>query len=181
MDLAAKNRHARNMAALNKDVEAVWSGAGGTGGRLLAVDAGVRTGLALFGRDGRLLWCRSKNFGTLPRLKRGAATILRDILGLERLVVEGFGTQAEPWRREAGRLGLACSLVSAETWRRELLLARQQTSGSQAKLHAEHLARRVIGRSGLPQPKSLRHDAAEAVCLGLWAVTRLDRAKTVQP
>ncbi len=166
------------MTSQGKDV---GSGAGVTGERLLAVDAGVRTGLALFGRDGRLLWCRSKNFGSLPCLKRGAATILRDIQGLSRLVVEGFGTQAEPWRREAGRLGLACRLVSAETWRRELLPARQQTSGSQAKRHAEILARRVIERSGLSQPKSLRHDAAEAVCLGLWAVTRLGWENTVRP
>ena len=168
------------MTTQDKDMGVVWSGPGGSLEKLLAVDAGVRTGLALFGADGKLLWCRSKNFGSLPCLKRGAATILRDIQGLSRLVVEGFGTQAEPWRREAGRLGLACNLVSAETWRRELLLARQQTSGSQAKLHAEALARRVIERSGLSQPKSLRHDAAEAVCLGLWAVTHLAWKNTVR-
>ena len=143
MDLAAKNRHAKIMTAQSRDMEVVGSGPGGRMEKLLAVDAGVRTGLALFGSDGKLLWCRSKNFGSLSRLKRGAATILRDIQGLSQLVVEGFGTQAEPWRREAGRLGLACNLVSAETWRRELLLARQQTSGSQAKLHAEALARRL--------------------------------------
>lgn len=37
---------------------------------LLAVDAGVRTGLALLDREGRLLWCRSHNLGTTARLKR---------------------------------------------------------------------------------------------------------------
>ncbi len=37
---------------------------------LLAVDLGVKTGLALYGQDGRLLWYRSQNFGTAERLRR---------------------------------------------------------------------------------------------------------------
>jgi hypothetical protein len=40
---------------------------------LLAVDAGVRTGLALLDRDGRLVWCRSHNLGNTARLKKAAA------------------------------------------------------------------------------------------------------------
>jgi hypothetical protein len=42
-------------------------GAGGPG--LLAVDLGPRSGLALFGSEGRLRWYRSRNFGTQSRLK----------------------------------------------------------------------------------------------------------------
>jgi hypothetical protein len=34
------------------------------------VDLGLRSGLALFGSDGRLRWYRSQNFGSQSRLKR---------------------------------------------------------------------------------------------------------------
>mgnify|MGYP000370310665 CR=1 FL=1 len=44
--------------------------------RLLAVDAGVRTGLAAFDGRGLLLWCRSRNFGTVSRLRRAGAIVL---------------------------------------------------------------------------------------------------------
>ncbi len=37
--------------------------------RLLAVDLGVRCGLAVFGADGRLLSYRSTNFGSVARMK----------------------------------------------------------------------------------------------------------------
>ncbi len=37
---------------------------------LLAVDLGVRTGLALYGGDGRLLRYRSQNFGSAARLRQ---------------------------------------------------------------------------------------------------------------
>jgi hypothetical protein len=42
---------------------------------LLAIDIGVKTGLALYGHDGRLLWYRSQNFGTAHHhLVRGASS-----------------------------------------------------------------------------------------------------------
>lgn len=37
---------------------------------LLAVDLGLRTGLALYGADGRLRWYRSQNYGSAERLRR---------------------------------------------------------------------------------------------------------------
>ena len=60
--------------------------------------------------------------------------------------------------------------MSAETWRELFLLPRDQQSGAQAKLVAARLARRVIEWSGAPRPTSLRHDAAEAILVGLWGV-----------
>ncbi|MFP2902614.1 hypothetical protein ACLEQD_40940, partial [Corallococcus sp. 4LFB] len=41
-------------------------------------------------------------------------------------------------------------------------------SGALAKDAADGLARRVIDWSHAPRPTSLRHDAAEAILLGLW-------------
>ena len=62
-------------------------------------------------------------------------------------------------------------MVDAGTWRRALLLPREQRNGADAKAAADGLARAVIDWSGAPRPKGpLRHDAAEAVAVGLWGV-----------
>ena len=137
---------------------------------LLAVDLGVKTGLALYGRDGRLRWYRSHNFGTTARLRRGARQILDTAPDLAWLVLEGGGALAALWKREAARRQLAVRQVSAEVWRRQLLHSRQQRSGLQAKEQADILARRVIVWSQARRPTSLRADAAEAILVGLWGV-----------
>ncbi|MDX1421318.1 MAG: hypothetical protein R3181_15235, partial [Rubricoccaceae bacterium] len=134
-------------------------------------DLGVRTGLAFYGRDGRLQAYRSQNFGTRGRLRRGASALLSGAAGLERLVLEGGGDLAEVWTKEGVRRGLDVRVVDADTWRRALLLPRQQRNGAQAKGAADGLARAVIAWSGAPAPKgALRHDAAEAIGAGLWGV-----------
>lgn len=140
---------------------------------LLAIDLGLKAGLALYGDDGRLIWYRSKNFGSAARLKRGVRGILGDIPDLAWLVIEGGGHLADIWIREGQRQGLHIKQVSAETWRKELLLPRQQRSSAKAKGSADEMARRVIAWSAAPRPTSLRHDAAEAILIGLWAVITL--------
>jgi len=144
---------------------------------LLAVDLGLRTGLALYGKDGRLLWYRSHNFGTATRLRRGVQTTLSDLPELKWLVMEGGGNLALIWQKEAQRQGISVMQVAAETWRRRLLLPREQRNGPQAKLHSGEIARRAIEWSGAERPTSLRHDAAEAILIGLWGVLELDWLK----
>ncbi|MBX3014658.1 MAG: hypothetical protein KF832_24270 [Caldilineaceae bacterium] len=140
---------------------------------LLAVDLGLRSGLALYGDDGRLRWYRSQNFGAAPRLRRAAHSILHDLPDLAWLVVEGGGTLADSWHKEAAARQVAVLQTSAEVWRQALLYPRQQRSGTAAKHHAEELARRVIDWSAAPRPTSLRHDAAEAILIGLWGVVQV--------
>jgi hypothetical protein len=137
---------------------------------LLAVDLGLRTGLALYGSNGRLRWYRSHNFGSPSRLRQGVPTILREIAGLQRVVLEGGGELAMIWEREALRLKLEVQQISAETWRETLLYQREQRSGAKAKQHADDLARRIIVWSEAKKPTALRHDAAEAILIGLWGV-----------
>ena len=138
---------------------------------LLAVDLGLRTGLAVYGRDGRLVSYRSQNLGTRARLRRAAGGVLADHDGLERVVLEGGGDIADLWKRAADRAGVYARVIDAEVWRRALLLARDQRTGADAKSAADGLARAVIEWSGAPRPKGpLRHDAAEAVAVGLWGV-----------
>lgn len=138
---------------------------------LLAVDLGLRTGLALYGRDGRLVSYRSQNLGTRARLRRAAPSVLADHAGVERLVLEGGGDIAEIWKKAGERAGLAVRVVDAGRWRRLLLLPRDRRTGADAKAAADGLARAVIEWSGAPRPKGpLRHDAAEAIGAGLWGV-----------
>jgi hypothetical protein len=137
---------------------------------LLAVDLGVRTGLALYGQDGRLRWYRSQNFGTATRLRRGVHTLLGEIPHLLWLVLEGGGPLAEIWQRAAERRRILVRQISAEVWRRQFLYARQQRSGAIAKDAAGAVARDVIVWSQVRRPTSLRDDAAEAILIGLWGV-----------
>ncbi len=137
---------------------------------LLAIDLGIRTGLAVYGHDGRLRAYRSHNFGSAARLKRGAPRVLDELPELSLLVMEGGGPLADIWAREADRRGVPVRRVAAEEWRARLLYPRQHRDTRHAKGSADHLARRVIEWSGAPRPTSLRHDAAEAILLGLWSV-----------
>lgn len=140
---------------------------------LLAVDVGLRTGFALYGADGRLRWYRSQNFGALPRLRRAAYSILHDLPDLQWLVLEGGGTLADSWQKEAESQAIPVLQTSAEVWRQVLLYPRQQRSGVKAKQHTDRLARAMIEWSGAARPTSLRHDAAEAILIGLWGVLQV--------
>lgn len=142
-------------------------------GVLLAVDAGVRTGLALFDCFGHLLWCRSHNLGTTSRLKKAAARILFELPHLEWLIVEGGGSIADIWVQTAQKRGIMVRLVQAHEWRADFLLPRQQHSGSKAKAVACTLVRVLMDAEGPSTPTAPGHDAAEAVLIGLWAAVHL--------
>ena len=148
---------------------------------LLAVDLGLRTGLALYGRNGRLLWYRSKNFGSRQRLRRGVHGLLEEIPNLRWLVLEGDRTLAQIWEHGARGLPVSARRVSAEVWRNRLLSSREQSSGPRAKQSAGEMAHRIIEWSGAARPTSLRHDAAEAILVGLWGVLDLGWLKRIPP
>ncbi|MEO0558467.1 MAG: hypothetical protein AAF170_09815 [Bacteroidota bacterium] len=138
---------------------------------LLAVDLGLRTGFAFYGRDGRLLSYRSQNLGSRSRLKRAASSMLHQAQGVERLILEGGGDLAEVWVREGERRDMSVRVIGAERWRKALLLPREQRHGADAKAAADGLARAVIAWSGAKAPTgALRHDVAEAIAIGLWGV-----------
>jgi len=157
--------------------------AGGESSRecLLAVDSGLRTGLALYDRRGRLLWWRSKHFGDRGSLKRAIRGFLTGPSGLSWIIVEGGGDYGDLWVREAGRRGIRAMVISAEDWRQNLFYRREMRCGADAKRHALTLARRVIAWSGLPLPAALGDDAAEAVLAGLWGLCRVGWTPGVPP
>jgi len=140
---------------------------------LLAVDLGLRAGLAQYNSRGRLISYRSTNFGSMSRLKKGVTGVVRPIEDLAWIVVEGDRKLGEVWEGAAAHRGADFDWVSPERWRKALLLPRKQRSGAKAKEEADTLARRVIKWSELKGPTSLKHDAAEAILIGLWAVLTL--------
>jgi hypothetical protein len=146
---------------------------------LLAVDLGIRTGLALYLRNGHLLWYRSQNFGTAARLRRGVQGLLGDLPDLEWLVLEGGGPLADIWEHEAQRRRITLQRISAEDWRERLLYPREQRGRRRAKHSADDLARRIIEWSDAPKPTSLRHDTAEAILIGLWGVLNVGWLKSL--
>ncbi|MFU8803228.1 MAG: hypothetical protein ACNA8W_05395, partial [Bradymonadaceae bacterium] len=86
------------------------------------------------------------------------------------LVIEGDRRLGELWSRSAQKMDAETIDVRPETWRQEILLPRQQRSGQDAKAAADDFARGLIAWSDAPRPTSLRHDAAEAILIGLWGV-----------
>jgi hypothetical protein len=146
---------------------------------LLAIDLGLKCGMALYGADGRLCSYRSQHYGSPAALKKAVTRILSDMEGLAWIVTEGDYTLAAIWERAAMKQGIRVQRVSAEVWREALLIPRERTCATEAKKNATALARRVIHWSDAPRPTSLRHDAAEAICVGLWAVERMGWLNTL--
>jgi hypothetical protein len=137
--------------------------------RLLAVDLGLRCGWAAFDDSGRLLGYGSRHYGTRAALRRSIPQVLGQYPQLTQLVIEGGGELAVPWEKEAARRGLAVRRVMGEAWREGILNPSQRRTGADAKVAAGDRAREFILRSGAKSPTSLRHDAAEAILVGVWA------------
>lgn len=140
---------------------------------LLAVDLGIRTGLAYYGRAGRLEWYRSRNYGSRGRLRRAAYGLLGEVDEVEVLLLEGGGRIAEIWQKEAKKQKIRTHLVDAGVWRDQLLYPSERRTAADAKQNAIAMARRVIEWAEADRPTSLRHDAAEAILAGLWGVLQL--------
>jgi hypothetical protein len=137
---------------------------------MLSVDAGVRTGLALFNDGAMLLWYRSHNYGNKQRLRQDVNNILDELKDLEYIIIEGGGEIASVWKKESARKNIQVIQIYAEDWRKELFTSKKMRNGPQAKYNAIELAQSVIKRSGAKKPTSLTHDVAEAVLIGVWGM-----------
>ena len=147
---------------------------------LLAIDLGHRSGFAVYDEYGHLVRYWSTNFGSASRMKKAAWGILSDVDGLSWVVAEGDRNLAHVWEKTAVKMDAEFILTNAEEWRDELLLKRQRRSGRKAKETADVLARQVIDWSDASRPTSLRHDAAEAILIGLWGAVEVDLLAAAQ-
>lgn len=144
---------------------------------LLAIDLGLRTGLAVYNESGHLVSYRSHHFKRRSDLKRAIWGILGELERLDALIMEGDRNLGALWRgaaRKRFEMLRHVRVIGAEAWRRDLLLPRQQHTGSKAKEVAGVLAREIIAQSPACQgPKALRHDTAEAILIGAWGVRQV--------
>lgn len=140
---------------------------------LLAVDAGVKTGLALYGKSNGLVWYRSHNMGSISSLRKALGHLVNSISGLSVIVVEGGGPVADAWIKEGMRAGIQIIVTDAGEWRKEMLYPREYRNKALAKQSAITLVRQIIENSKAPSKNSPTHDAAEAILIGLWGCKKI--------
>lgn len=138
---------------------------------LLAIDAGLNSGMALFDESGKLVKYQGLRMKNAAVLKKQAYKILKEIEP-KFLIIEGGGQYADIWMKLAEKFGIQIKQAYAEDWREDMLLKRQQRDGKQAKRCAKEVAREIIEEAGISRPKTLKHDTAEAILLGKWATIR---------
>jgi hypothetical protein len=146
---------------------------------LLAVDLGVKTGLALYSSTGKLVWFRSQNFGNASRLRKAIPAILTCDHDLKYLVVEGGGPLFKIWENEANQRNIEIVHTMAEQWRPVILLPREQRGGISSKKNAIIYAHNIIKKLADHRATSLTDDAAEAILIGYWAMLKLGWIKEV--
>jgi hypothetical protein len=151
---------------------------------LLAIDLGLWTGYACFvlGERPRLRWYRSQHFGTRAALKRAIPRVLAEAAPLSVMVLEGDRHLGDLWSAVATRRGARVVRVAPETWRKTMLLPRQQRHGHDAKAAAVAVALACIQGSDAPLPKTaLGDDVAEAICIGLYALQTVSPGELTAP
>ncbi|MCO4763338.1 MAG: hypothetical protein KC502_17610 [Myxococcales bacterium] len=146
-------------------------------GYLVAIDLGLRMGIACFDRAGELQFARARRFPSRDRLRAAVPQLLADLSPLHWLVVEGDAELAKPWIRHARLRGAQVLAVKPETWRKALLMPRERRSGTAAKETALRHATEMLAACGRAPAVPLRHDAAEAALIGLWALTEIGWAR----
>jgi len=140
---------------------------------MLSVDLGVKTGLALYSSEPRLIWYRSQNYGNKSRLKSDIYNILNHNPGIRHLIVEGGGDLAKLWLSEANKRNITCRQIYAEDWRKDLFNQYQVKDGLKAKQSALKAVNDIIRKMHGPKPTSMVHDAAEAILIGYWGIGKL--------
>jgi len=144
-------------------------------GWLLAVDGGLRAGVAMFDRHGTPLWCRSFHYATIGSMRRAARALFFRHAQLEHLLVEGGGAAGGAWQREGAHAGLQVHAIGAEAWRRALLPAHAVRSGKDSKQAAVAMASALFRRHGKALVRPPAHDAAEAVMAGVYFFSMLQQ------
>lgn len=143
-----------------------------SGAIVLAIDVGLKAGLAWFTAEGELIRARSTRFPNRTVLKKALPAIWTEQQGVMQVVLEGQGEIADIFRKSAERASIPVQQFSAEQWREDMLLPRQQRSGKQAKANAETIAMQIARACGKPPKCAYDDDAAEAILFGLWFLTR---------
>jgi Icc-related predicted phosphoesterase len=155
-------------------------------GCLLAVDLGLRTGTAVFDRNGTILAVDTWHFRDHDALRKGLQNLF-ETHNISHVVIEGedgklFGT----WRQAVERLDQSVHLarVIADDWRRVLLTNKERRDARKAKSAAGLIAKQLLvlqNSSSVPVTKKLSADAAEALLVGHYSVRLLGWVDSSEP
>ena len=135
----------------------------------MAVDLGVKTGLAVYNSNGDLINYKSRNYGNAKRLKKAIYQILKEQENLHFLYLEGGGKLDKYWVKQAAKLGIEIKQLHAETWRKKLFPKHQAYYHSKpVKTYAEKQAKEILKAHAFPIPENLNKDVSEAILIGLY-------------
>jgi len=149
---------------------------------LLAVDLGVRTGLAFFSYEPSLIWYRSHNYGSKARLRKHIYSILKDIPPSSELLIEGGGDIASVWKKGADKCGIAYEQIYAEDWRPDILKPSSIKNAELAKAAADRAAQIAIKLYNAPKKYTIPNtDASEAILIGLWGLFKRGAVQSIPP
>ena len=141
---------------------------------LLSIDHGLRFGWALFNQEGDLSAYGSQKCGKPRQLKRLAQQCVDNLPKGSLLVVEGGGPLCTYWSKAAHRSSISFEQVAAEEWRFSLCPERVQRTSSELKQWAIIEASRQLRLLKAQRIKALRHDTAEAILVGMWALQKFE-------
>lgn len=150
------------------------------GCKVLAVDLGLRFGVAVYDDQGALTWCGSHHVRRRADLRHAAAVFIRRYRP-EWIVSEGDTALARIWERAGTIVGARSVRVGPEQWRRELLMTRGTASSRKAKEASIRAARERLAAGPFALKHRLNDDCAEAVLIGAWAVAHHDSISGQEP
>lgn len=134
---------------------------------LLAVDAGLHSGWALFSKAGHLLNCREVRFKNRRVLKAQVYKLLNDLKPAI-LLIEGGGDLADTWMIQAEKNGIQVQQIYAETWRSDLFSPSAYRDRVSAKKEAKQAAAELIKNHHFSFTGTLHNNCAEAILFGHW-------------
>eukprot|EP00977_Amphora_coffeiformis_P010427 scaffold2438_cov167-Amphora_coffeaeformis.AAC.3 len=162
---------------------------------LVAVDLGLRTGLALYSDDGRLLEYEQAVFETADELKANCLQLMADweakyqgrdekSCHITHVAVEGADASLRHVWRNIVEDHLHCELllVKPEEWRADLLLSKEKASGEAAKEASRLIARQLVADyGGRLHAGKFSTDVAESILLGYHVSRRLEWIPRKEP
>ena len=172
--------------------------------RLMAVDLGLKSGIAVYDENGQILHVENVRFIDPTQLEEGLQRLIEP-WQVSHVVIEGEDRKLyNIWKKTIERMfgggrneedeeeeeeeeeddmqpSVLVSRVIAEDWRRLLLTSKERRSARLAKQAASLIARQIVKKSPRLQDIGMTTDAAEAVLIGHYAVRVLGWANNDSP
>ena len=154
---------------------------------LMAIDIGLKSGVALYNRQGALVRYEQFYFER-DTLQRDAQELIQEWerdcneettfdeiqFKVTHIAMEGADAyMLNAWAEAAPNRSIL--RVSPEEWRSDLLTAKEKKSGHNAKASSRLIARQIVGDFGMMEQHSgkFKTDVAEAVVMGFYVARKL--------